>query len=334
MGRLLLYIWSMVLLVASITPILLDDYWLIEVLGQIRWHVTALVGVTALALLLCRHFYHGALMTCLVIANMAWIYSAFPPHIALDDAEDTSIAITSEATRVVSHNIWKKNSNKSATAMMLHDVSPDLLLLIETGWREFDIFYDILEPIFPYHSVKQGGLPVGIALLSRYPMHSKWVRYKGEYDQLVMLHAVVDMDQPVHVLGLHMRSPRNLDRLRGRNEQLDFLYEYIASEIGIDVPLMVMGDFNSVFWRPEMRRFAELGLRRADDNPWFTGNTWPASMRPPMMLAIDHIFYNDHLCAGASLDFPQKRHYSDHRPVGAELFLCDREKAATQNQSP
>ena len=121
---------------------------------------------------------------------------------------------------------------------------------------------------------------------------------------------------PIHVVGVHLTRPWPFQHSWGQISQtmaLDGIVE------GLDGPVVVAGDFNSVSSARIGRQIRrDIGLRPA---PGFPG-TWPTDLPSALGITIDQVY------ASPDLAFVSRRlgqpTGSDHRPVVTEFTRATR----------
>ena len=173
-------------------------------------------------------------------------------------------------------NISSHNKRKAALIRYLADQPQDVVSLIELPPKIATVF-ESLESLYPHRMVRAREID-GRALLSRWPLSEE----AHCFGNLATVAIVETPDGPVRLLQVHPRSPHTGMRILRR----DRMIESLATIGSDDMPLLIVGDFNTVGWSPVLRRLAaRLDLIEITGIP-LPQPTWP-SILP--MIPIDHL---------------------------------------------
>ncbi|MEO6263416.1 MAG: endonuclease/exonuclease/phosphatase family protein [Luteimonas sp.] len=200
----------------------------------------------------------------------------------------------------------------------------------ETAQHEF-----LAESLWPHHAYGRNAVfpegHQGNALLSKFAItqhENRDVSVPG-HEPRGLLHAILRMPRRrtlVHVVCVHLGL-----REAHRQRQITLLCRMVESEIPIDAPLIVAGDFND--WRMGGHTLLQrAGLREAfEEAGGRLARTFPA--RWPL-LPLDRIYLrNARASAVGVLSARPWSHLSDHAPLFAEVRL-DRPSAGTKTGLP
>lgn len=186
----------------------------------------------------------------------------------------------------------------------------------------------------------------GTATLTMFPIldcDNTFLPTSEGWEQRGLLETRVEIEGvgEVAILNTHLQAGRQgqeEEAIRQRTEQAEFIADRIAA---IDVPVILMGDFNAEPDDDELAplRDSELGLQDAwdiagDEDDGSEGFTSPTSPDEDAERRIDYIFVSGDIEV-LSVDVPvteDTRMASDHFPVMADLALADPE--ATPIVSP
>ena len=176
------------------------------------------------------------------------------------------------------HNIWKKNHDFAAFRRVVERERPDVIVMQETE-PFHHAWFDRLRAEYPYRAYCDGDRSCGVTMLSRYPLVAG-PQVDPENDWV--LRAVVSVGtRKLVVLGTYIATP-----FPGERQDWEFggLTRIMKAQPSNAV---LTGDFNSVFWSPNMARYiAASGV--CSTNP--TRATFPRRLGPAG-LPIDHIFF-------------------------------------------
>ncbi len=242
----------------------------------------------------------GAL-TSLLLALAVW-----PQWFPKAPAPDPDAAIV----RVYSANVFYLNDDTARIRQSIEAADADIVVLIELASdpaREID---DLLAG-YPHRAASmrldQTRGPSRSVIASRWPLAAR-ADSPG-------LHAVAATVRtplgPVNVVGVHLTRPWPFVHSWGQISQTMALTAVVE---GLDGPVVVAGDFNSVSSARIGKQIQrDIGLHPA---PGFPG-TWPDKLPSPLAITIDQVY------ASRDLAFVSRRlgrpTGSDHRPVVTEI---------------
>lgn len=264
--------------------------------------VTALLALTRLKMAAL----HGlaACMVLLVAVGPQWFPGGPEPESG------------APVVRLYSANLYYLNNDVGAIRASIEEADADVVVLIELGRDAAGRIDEVLEG-YPYRAasmrmdVTRG--PSRSVIGSRWPLTPL-------PDQPDGLHAVSTVARTplgrLNVVGVHLTRPWPFQEQWGQISQTMALQAVVE---GLDGPVVVAGDFNSVSSGrigKQVRR--DLGLHSA---PGFPG-TWPAPLPALLGVTIDQVY------ASPDIAFVSRRlgraNGSDHRPVVAEFSRAAR----------
>ena len=213
--------------------------------------------------------------------------------------------------RLYSANLYYLNDDVPAIRASIEEADADVVVLIELGRNAAGRIDEVLAG-YPHRAASvrmdQTRGPSRSVIGSRYPLTAL-------PDQPDGLHAVATVVRTplgrLSVVGVHLTRPWPFQEQWGQISQTMALETVIE---GLDGPVVVAGDFNSVSSArigKQVRR--DLGLHPAPGLP----GTWPAALPAPLGVTIDQVY------ASPDLAFVRRRRGratgSDHRPVVTEF---------------
>ncbi|HYD28261.1 endonuclease/exonuclease/phosphatase family protein [Brevundimonas sp.] len=213
--------------------------------------------------------------------------------------------------RLYSANLYYLNDDVAAIRGSIEAADADVVVLIELGRDAAARIDEVLEG-YPHRAASmrmdQTRGPSRSVIGSRYPLTALDDPPDG-------LHAVAAVARtplgPLNVVGVHLTRPWPFQEQWGQISQTMALQGVVE---GLDGPVVVAGDFNSVSSArigKQVRR--DLGLHPA---PGFPG-TWPTDLPAPLGMTIDQVYASPELAFVARrLGRPTG---SDHRPVVTEF---------------
>jgi endonuclease/exonuclease/phosphatase (EEP) superfamily protein YafD len=209
-----------------------------------------------------------------------WRNSMLEQHKPMEEQEQMNL-------KVAHFNLSNANSAAEMSAAMqateadvlsIHEVTP--------GWSQW--LEDSLAASYPYrHTMVDLGI-FGMAIYSRYQFESVDTFY---HDEIPNLRACIKKEgMDICLISVHTEPALNEYSLRKLEGHLETLTGQVSRMQ--DVPLIVLGDFNSVSWSKELQSFMnksgllESRLGFMDRQHSFMG------------VPVDHIFYSPRLgCA-------------------------------------
>lgn len=267
---------------AAIAPRFADTYWLLELPGHFRAHLSVAMSAIVIALAVLRAWRHvvfAAVFTSLVAAPVAalWVPSG--------QADPRGVAF-----RALSLNVSFYSRNYAEVLTLIEETRPDVVGLVEINTR----WMEELAPIdthYPHRVVYARPRGSGVALLSRFPFREAEVReFSGTLRRYAL--GTLDIDGVPLVLAVaHAASPLGGEAFAAaRDRQLAALAN-VQIEFA-DREVLLMGDFNTSPWSLAFRRLLEdSGLRDAARGFGYRP-TWPAEL-PWLGIPIDHHVVSD-----------------------------------------
>lgn len=242
------------------------------------------------------------LLTSLLLGLAVW-----PQWFPEAEPPDPDAAVV----RVYSANLFYRNNDTDRIRRSIEAADADIVVLIELA-SDPALQIDRLLAGYPHRAASlrldQTRGPSRSLIASRWPLTARADPPDG-------LHAVAATVEtpvgPVNVIGVHLTRPWPFQHSWGQISQTMALQAVVS---GLDGPILVAGDFNSVSSaRIGNQVQRDIGLRPA---PGFPG-TWPSDAPSALGITIDQIY------ASPDLAFVSRKlglsTGSDHRPVVTEV---------------
>lgn len=284
--------WALIRLMSSLTP----------------WLLIGLLPGVFLAWLGRRHW----LLITLAIPTLfiSFTYAPlFMPRVSPALASDTSL-------KVMSYNIWRRNNDVEAVAAIIHQETPDIILLQELNVDQADVLLEQLEGLYPeadLHFAHQPAMLQGV--ISRYPIIPAKESWRGGRLQKVIVNTPAGN---INVWNAHTKA----FPWRMHYPQLVEVSKDLAT---VEGPLILGGDFNTTEQLNTYRLISRHLYNAHWQAGWGFGFSFPApnayqrrDVSPPSLIRIDHIFYNDYFYAQTAATLSDSGG-SDHLPVVATL---------------
>lgn len=281
--------------------------------AHFRLHLAALLGVTALALLVTRFRREGAVALLLAGGAFAATPGTFVRDLIAPEAMAEARPVDRAVYRMLHVNARFDNAQPERLLSLIGRLRPDVVTVneVSTMWREK---LGIISYAYPNAIVCDAhGVVGGVAILSRRPF------VKGRAprcaDDGALAVARIDFSgQAADIAALHLHWPWPF----GQPAQLLRLTPALAE---LSPAALLSGDFNATRWSVAVDRVARDGrLRLAGPGSatWLSHMFSPA-LRRTIGLGIDHVM------AGADLAVHSVETVddvaSDHLPVLTEFSL-------------
>jgi len=318
----LLLVLAVLVFAATLISLLPTDFWLVRTVDLVREPLTyaaVLLGVIALLLNGKGRWLAVALFgfTALINTWRIWPYSA----LASEEIDEIAAAgaEVAECFTALAVNVKVKNTGFDQVAAQIKEVSPDLLLLMETDANWISELEGVLAD-YPFTMTEPQPHAFGMVFASRLDVADAQMIENTSRDTPT-LYATIDLPngENFEFIGLHPKPP-----LPGWNtEERDNNIVRAGTETpGSNMDAFVMGDFNDVPWSRTTTRFREEGEWRDPRIGRGTYPTFPASFTA-LGWPLDQIMLRGSLDLRDFTVMPNNG--SDHRAVRATL--CQGEMA-------
>lgn len=303
---------------ASLVP---TDFWFVRIVDLVREpfaYTAVLLGAIALVLNGKGRWLAFALfgVTALIHTWRIWPYSNFAgeeiDRIAAADAE------TAQCFTALSVNVKVKNTGYAQMAAQIEEVSPDLLLLMETDENWVSELQGVLAD-YSYTIADPQPHAFGMVFASRLPVADASL-VENTHRDTPTLYATINLPngEDFEFIGLHPKPP-----LPGWNsEERDRNIVRAGTQTpGENSDALVMGDFNDVPWSRTTTRFREAGNWRDPRIGRGTYPTFPTDLTP-LGWPLDQIMLRGKMDLRDFTVMPDNG--SDHRAIRATLCQGDR----------
>lgn len=282
--------------------------WLFGLVGHWQWAILTIGLLAALAAALCGR--PSALLPGAVVLG-SWLL-----HLG-EAASPSTEPAPAEVLRVATLNLNYENRDLQRLGRWLAAVdAPDILVL-----QEFTpVHQRVIEArhgaewahAYRHRSLHPQFDQFGIAVLSRWPIRNvQEVAPQTGEDTLKLRMAIDWQHRPLALTAIHPMPPINPGYALARDNSILQEARRLAE---LDMPGILLGDFNDTPWSPGMRALAPYLSRATGLAP-----TWPNAYGRLSLLPLDHVLVTRHWsrveqAVGADVG-------SDHRPVLASITL-------------
>jgi len=252
-----------------------SEWWpLLETFGNLQVHFAAGCAILLLVALMGRSNGWTLVAAAVLVFNVASVGWRIAPASV---CPVQSAATGQHPVRLLTHNIWRWNRDLPALEQVIQRQAADVVVLQEIRPQHQPLL-NRLRKTYPYQTRCELNPDCGIAILSRFPFE---MRREAGGDVVSALEiAVADEGHKLRLVGVHVNRP-----FHGRVQSAEF--QALTSIVsGLPANAVIVGDFNSVLWSPNMTRYIEASGVCAGNS---THATWPQWLGP-FGVPIDHIF--------------------------------------------
>ncbi|NWF69967.1 MAG: endonuclease/exonuclease/phosphatase family protein [Chloroflexi bacterium] len=214
---------------------------------------------------------------------------------------------------VLTFNLSLRNRDFEAVVQMLRAVDADVVALQEVNRAAYFYLDDDLADLYPYRAFHPDLQPPGQAVLSRFPI------LEDNYWQVERAHQRVLLDfggTPIVLYNVHpvhfTLNRRVFFSFEAQQREID---DILARTVNENVPLLLVGDFNTSDQSAMYQRFAALYSDAFRTVGSGLGLTFPGALP---LARLDYVFYNPAFVPLEALVWPDTGG-SDHHPVFARL---------------
>lgn len=249
-----------------------------DLLGSVRFHLAALVGILALMLLLSRAWRRALLVLGLAVASVVQGAALLLQQQERRLPYETQQVATS--LDILSFNVLNDNPTRDDAARYVAGSGADVVVLMEAIGLGRGALRELAKT-YPYQLGCEQHQPCGVAIFSRTPLSAPQKYRQPSTDRERLLKASTTIDgKVITIVALHLTKPY-FDYFSQSEQQ------QASTVIGeIDGPVLLVGDFNAAAWSRNISGMADgLGLVPPPQYP----ATWPVELGP-LGVPIDNMF--------------------------------------------
>ncbi|RZJ66843.1 MAG: endonuclease [Flavobacterium sp.] len=326
-----LLVFSIVLVVASLMPLIKNEYWVFRVFDYPRLQkFTATLCCIGLLLF----FYDSRqafpmLLPSVMTANLLYLGYQIVPFTLFGKKQVLRATANSpeKSISIIIANVYQDNDNCVGCLDEVRRANPDIALFLETDskWAEY---LDELKDDFPYSVLVPLENTYGMLLYSKLELKDSEVKYLVESD-IPSIHTTVLLrnGQPIQLYAVHPTPPVPKENPRSTERDKELL---LVADLARNCknPVVVIGDLNDVAWSYTTELFLKMSKlldprRGRGFYNSFHAHYW--FMRFP----LDHAFISEHL---KLIEMRRLKNFdSDHFPIYISLQF-DPKAAAQQEQ--
>ena len=310
---------GLLMIAATILPILRKDAWWIRVFDFPRLQITAIIAATFAAYVAFKWEPMWAENLFLLTLSSCLIYQSFMMYpytrLARKQVQQSRNTRDDSSFGLLFANVLMENRNVAKLKEIISEVDPDIILTAETDdwWKEQLQGFEQTHP----HTIQQPqDNTYGMLLYSRLELLNPTVKFLVQ-DDVPSLHARVRLrsGKEVELRCLHPRPPFPTEDERSTERDAELLI--VGKETKeLTAPVVVLGDLNDVAWSRTNYLFQDIsGLLDPRIGRGFY-HTFHAKY-PFIRFPLDHFFHSNHF---RLVDFRRLAYFgSDHFPVYIKL---------------
>lgn len=281
-------------------------FFLAELACNFRFQIMLTLAATGILSVVVKRYRLACVLAFLTLLATSGTLSMYYPI--------STSTTASQTLKIMSFNVLVINRNYQAVIDEVAKHDPDVVTIIEYS-KKWDAELKGLQETYPYSISNPRPHGFGVAIFSKYPLSDVQERQLPAINiDNPFLSAVVSFDeQTIRLAAVHAYSPTSRARMSFRNQQFTKVAELLGD---LDMPTVVVGDFNCTPWSPYLKDFqAQTGLR--DSRRGF-GNqaTWPTQWKI-FRIPIDHAFVSPEICVHDR--YVGNATGSDHLPIIVEV---------------
>jgi len=271
--------FGMLLAGATLGALVGSWWWPLDLLSSFPPQYAVLLGLVGLLHLLLR-----SRATAIWLLAVAFVNAAIVAPLLLGSGLDRDAP--GPHLSVMSFNVGVSNPMRREVA----EERPDLLFVMESSFEWEDAFERWGPPMAVIAIVPRGRV-TGITVMADASVQARALPITFADPRDAVAVELTLGSERIVVLGLHPPSPTGGDRAAQRDGILAEAGDWIAS---LDVPVLVMGDFNATPWSHAYRTMRFRG--RLIDTSHGSGvqPTWPSGWGP-VMIPIDNALHTEGL---------------------------------------
>jgi endonuclease/exonuclease/phosphatase (EEP) superfamily protein YafD len=325
-----LWVAGLILIAATLLPLLETNAWWIRVLDFPRVQIAALIAavLAAAVVVLTGSGYPNFAFLALLVAALGYQIARILPFtpvmpvqaVAADGCEEDA------SLRLLIANVLQSNRDSRPLLDMVEAVDPDLVLTLESnGWWEREL--SVLEEAYPRVVRQPQEDTYGMHLYARLELVEPKVSFLlDDYVPSIETGVRLRSGALIDFHGVHPKPPKPAEDTDERDAELLIVGKDVAGE---RAPAVVAGDLNDVAWSQTNQLFLEIsGLLgpRVGRGLYATHNADLPLLRWP----LDHVFFEDSF---AILDLRRMGDIgSDHFPIF--IALCHQPEVAARQDEP
>ena len=311
-----LYVLGSFFVIATLLPLIRSDHWLIRDFDFPHVQITffnVVIFVAFLILVPVEGLWPTVFLAVLAACIIYQCYIIYPyTYVAPEPVKNSEQSVGENSLGLMVTNVLMTNRNAEQCLAIIHDVDPDLLLMVETDDWWCQQMQPLKKKTYPHAVEYPLDNTYGMLLYSKLPIVNCDIKFLVK-PEIPSFHAQVELrsGQIVNLHCVHPEppSPTESETSTERDAELLIVGKDLADA---KQPTLVAGDLNDVAWSYTTRLFIKISelLDPRMGRGFF--NTFNAKYRL-LRWPLDHVFLSPHF---RLLDIKRLPFYgSDHFPI-------------------
>lgn len=318
--KVVLYVFSILIICASLMPLVKKDYWTFRVFDYPRFQKLIL---TLILIIIWSFEDYGNLsqvdfgiLTALILVFFYLLkqiipYSPFSPKMVKSANKDEKTTLT-----LLTGNVYQYNRDYTKCLDLIKKQAPDVFMLVETDQNWADVISN-LKTDYPHYVEIPMDNTYGLLFYSKIPLKNTSIHYLIDHEVPSIF---TDLDlghQLIRIYGIHPTPPVPGENTHSTERDAEILLVGAKAK-EYNKPCIIMGDLNDVAWSYTTELFLKISGMGDPRRGRGMYNTFHAKY-PMLRWPLDHIFVSKHFKV-KKLEV-QPSIGSDHFPISIELVL-------------
>lgn len=325
--RILLYIFSGILVIAVLLPLWRKDLWVIRIFDYPRIQKFSLVVV----LCVCWVFYvcrgvawYDYLLFALLLGCLVHLLVLILPFSPLGKKMIGKVTSTGgrPTFNILVSNVFQDNQHYDKVLQLVRRRNPDIIFLLEINHEWLQGVRELRED-YPYAIELPMENTYGLLFFSKWPIMHQQVNYLIDKEIPSVVVEVKFHHHTIKIFGLHPSPPVPQENTYSTDRDAEILMvaKVTKAETG---PCLVIGDLNDVAWSYTTELFLKISGLLDPRRGRGLYSTFHARY-PFFRWPLDHFFVSKHFDLVAMQ--VEKHIGSDHFPISISLLISDQEES-------
>ncbi|MBD8489981.1 endonuclease/exonuclease/phosphatase family protein [Echinicola sp. CAU 1574] len=315
-----LYVFSILIIGATLMPLVKKDYWTFRVFDYPRFQ--KLILISTLIILWFFEDYNElqkvdfAILTILILLFFYLLKQIIPYSPFSTKMVKSAYKKDKPTLSLLTGNVYQYNRDYAKCLGLIEKISPDVFMLVETDQAWADEVAK-LKKDYDYHIELPLDNTYGLLFYSKIPLKNTSINYLINED-IPSIFTDLDLgDQVVRIYGIHPTPPVPGENTHSTERDAEILLVGEKAK-AYGKPCIIMGDLNDVAWSYTTELFLKISGMGDPRRGRGMYNTFHAKY-PMLRWPLDHIFVSNHFKVKKLKVQPGIG--SDHFPISIELVL-------------
>ncbi|GAB3652714.1 endonuclease/exonuclease/phosphatase family protein [Echinicola sediminis] len=316
-----LYLFSVLIIAASLMPLVKKDYWTFRIFDYPRFQKLLLISCLIIA-----WFFEDygslkkvdyAILTVLIVLFF-YLLSQIIPYTPFSTKMVKSADKHEKSTlSLMVANVYQYNEHFQKCLKMIQRIRPDVFMLVETDHKWADQIA-LLKDKYPYQVEIPLENTYGMLFYSKYPLKNTQVKYLiDEEIPSIQTDLLLNNGETIRIYGIHPTPPVPGENTHSTERDAEILIAGKAAK-SYGKAAIIMGDLNDVAWSYTSELFLKISGMGDPRRGRGMFNTFHAQY-PFLRWPLDHIFLSNHFKLKKLQVHPSIG--SDHFPISISVVL-------------